>query len=114
PYDFKDSLTVEVTLSGTGIQSTVSRFKIAALKGNETARFNYTLPTTALDGDYRISMYVNPRLQPEQHYFNNIYEVPFKVSSRLHPILNVAFDGVHILDGELISPSPLISITVKD
>ncbi|MHC2993314.1 hypothetical protein OB13_17650, partial [Pontibacter sp. HJ8] len=114
PYAFRDSVVVEVTVTGAGIQPAVSQIKIEPLEGNKTAFFNFSMPTVALDGNYKISMYVNPRLQPEQQYQNNIYEVPFQVNSKLHPLLDVAFDGVHIMDGELVSPSPLISITMKD
>ncbi|GGG06515.1 hypothetical protein GCM10011323_09010 [Pontibacter amylolyticus] len=114
PYAFRDSITVEVTLTGERIEPRVSRFKIEALEGNKTATFNYTMPTTDLDGNYRLLMYVNPQFQPEQQYQNNIYEVNFAVKSKLHPIMDVAFDGVHIMDGELVAPSPLISITMKD
>ncbi|MCJ8164907.1 C25 family cysteine peptidase [Pontibacter sp. E15-1] len=111
---FRDSVVVEVNVTGDGIQPTVTRFKIKAVEANETVMFTYDMPTLALDGNYKVSLYVNPRVQPEQHYFNNIYEVGFSVKSKLHPVMDVAFDGVHILDGDLISPSPLISVTVKD
>lgn len=114
PYAFQDSVTVEVTLTGEGMEPRVSQFKIEALEGNKTATFNYTVSTTDLDGNYRLLMYVNPQLQPEQQYHNNIYEVNFAVKSKLHPIMDVAFDGIHIMDGELVAPSPLISITMKD
>ncbi|MBF8963091.1 hypothetical protein I0P70_07535 [Pontibacter sp. FD36] len=114
PYAFRDSITVEVTLTGEGIEPRISQFKIEALEGNKTAMFNYTMSSLELDGNYKLSMYVNPRLQPEQQFQNNIYEVNFAVQSKLHPIMDVAFDGVHIMDGELVAPSPLISITVKD
>ncbi|WP_299754416.1 C25 family cysteine peptidase [uncultured Pontibacter sp.] len=111
---FTDSLTVEVVLSGAGISATTSRFKIKPLGPNETVHFSHAVSTVELDGDYRISFYVNPRLVPEQEYTNNIYEVAFKVQSKLHPVMDVAFDGIHILDGDIVSPSPLISVTVKD
>ncbi|MFD3000529.1 C25 family cysteine peptidase [Pontibacter toksunensis] len=111
---FRDSLVVEVTLSGDGVQPAVSRFKIKPVAAGETVTFTYTSPTQELEGNYKLSMYVNPRLQLEQHYFNNIYEVSFSVKPKLHPIMDVAFDGVHILDGDLVSPSPVISVTLKD
>lgn len=79
-----------------------------------TENFEFNFSTLSLSGNYRLRINVNPRLQPEQHYFNNFFEVTFEVERKLHPIMDVAFDGVHILDGELVSPSPLISITVKD
>ncbi|MFT2009551.1 C25 family cysteine peptidase [Pontibacter sp. 13R65] len=111
---FKDSLTVEITVTGDGMQPTKSQLKIAPLAANQIAHFNYTMSTLALSGAYKVSIYVNPRILLEQQYYNNIFEVPFNVKPRLQPIVNVAFDGIHILDGELVSPSPLISITVKD
>ncbi len=114
PIAFSDSVTVEVTVTGEGIQPIVSRFKIEPLQGNATANFEFKMPTVSLSGNYKLSMYVNPRVLPEQQYFNNIFEETFSVKARLHPILDVAFDGVHILDGELVSSSPMISITVKD
>jgi flagellar hook assembly protein FlgD len=41
--------------------------------------------------------------------------MPFTViSDKTHPILDVAFDGVHIMDGDLVSPSPMIAITLND
>lgn len=114
PYAFRDSITVEVTVTGEGMEPKVSKFKIEALEGNKTAHFNYSMSTLDLGGSYKLSMYVNPQLQPEQQYQNNIYEVNFAVKSKLHPIMDVAFDGIHIMDGELVAPSPLISITMKD
>ncbi|GAB3526689.1 hypothetical protein GCM10027443_02190 [Pontibacter brevis] len=111
---FRDSVVVEVTLSGDGIQPSVSRFKIKPVAAGETVTFNRTISTQSLEGNYKLSMYVNPRLQLEQHYFNNIYEVNFGVKPKLHPIMDVAFDGIHILDGDLVSPSPVISVTLKD
>ncbi|OKL40169.1 putative type IX secretion system sortase PorU2 [Pontibacter flavimaris] len=111
---FTDSLTVEVVFTGSGVSTTTSTFKIKPVGPNETVYFTYPVSTAELDGDYRISIYVNPRLLPEQEYANNIYEVDFGVKSKLHPIMDVAFDGIYILDGDIVSPSPLISVTVKD
>ncbi|GAB3204443.1 hypothetical protein ABID22_002588 [Pontibacter aydingkolensis] len=111
---FSDSLTVEMTLTGEKSDPVVTRFKIKPVGPNEIVNFQYTMSTLQLEGEYKLNMFVNPRILPEQQYFNNIYEVNFKAKTRLHPILDVAFDGVHILDGELVAPSPLISITVKD
>lgn len=114
PTAFQDSVTVEVTLTGEKSDPVVSRFKIKPVGPNETVNFDYKMSTLALEGVYKLNMFVNPRVLPEQQYFNNVFEVNFRAKANLHPIMNVAFDGVHILDGELVSPSPLISVTVKD
>ena len=111
---FQDSVTVEVTVTGEKSDPIVKRFKIKPVGPNETVNFQFAMSTLQLEGEYKLNMFVNPRILPEQQYFNNVFEVNFKAKTKLHPILDVAFDGVHIMDGELVAPSPLISITVKD
>jgi flagellar hook assembly protein FlgD len=32
----------------------------------------------------------------------------------INPVLDVAFDGVHILNGDIVSPQPLITVSLKD
>ena len=59
---------------------------------------------------------VNPPFdQPEQYHFNNIGYLPLHVSGDLSdPNIDVTFDGVHILDGDIVSASPAIVIALKD
>jgi hypothetical protein len=53
--------------------------------------------------------------QPEQTHFNNLLRVPFNVGvDETNPILDVTFDGIHILNGEIVSPRPDILIALKD
>jgi hypothetical protein len=64
-------------------------------------------------------MEVNPvgdaNTQLEQVHFNNIAMVPFNVSTdKINPLLDVTFDGVHILDGDIVSAKPNILVTLKD
>jgi hypothetical protein len=66
-------------------------------------------------GNNLLQVYVNPRIQAEQNYANNILEIPYKVNrDNIHPVLDVAFDGIRIMDGDIVSPSPLITISLKD
>jgi flagellar hook assembly protein FlgD len=58
---------------------------------------------------------VNPRIAAELYYDNNLYQVNFNVlKDNANPILEVAFDGRQIMDGEIVSPSPLINIRLRD
>lgn len=59
---------------------------------------------------------VNPNNdQPEQYHFNNWAEIPFYVlTDKENPLLDVTFDGIHILDGDIVSAKPEIVITLKD
>ena len=66
--------------------------------------------------DFVVEVVVNPRLQPEQNYANNqlMLERFTVVNTNLPPTLDVAFDGRHILNGELVSPMPVINIELRD
>ena len=59
---------------------------------------------------------VNPQLQPEQYYFNNELRLPpiTIADTNVPPTLDVAVDGRHILNGELVSPTPTILVQLKD
>ncbi|MBP7075988.1 MAG: hypothetical protein KBB11_03005 [Bacteroidales bacterium] len=53
--------------------------------------------------------------QIEQHHFNNIAQKYFYVlSDEANPLLDVSFDGIHIMDGDIVSATPEILITLKD
>jgi len=70
-------------------------------------------------GNNILWIYVNPivnsKYQKEQHQFNNIGRFPFKVSKDItNPLLDVTFDGIRILNGDIISSKPNILITLKD
>ncbi|HRZ41154.1 MAG TPA: C25 family cysteine peptidase [Bacteroidales bacterium] len=53
--------------------------------------------------------------QPEQTHVNNIGERLFLITSDTrNPLLDVTFDGVHILDGDIVSARPMIEIQLND
>ncbi len=53
--------------------------------------------------------------QLEQYHFNNIgYRSFFVSKDNINPILDVTFDGVHIINRDIVSPKPLIVIKLKD
>jgi hypothetical protein len=53
--------------------------------------------------------------QPEQFHFNNYATFLLVVGDdRINPLLDVTFDGIHILDGDIISPRPEIIVKLKD
>ncbi len=63
-------------------------------------------PVNPATGDYD---------QLEQYHFNNLGQLRFNVNEdRINPILDVTFDGVHILDGDLISAKPEVLIRLDD
>jgi hypothetical protein len=78
-----------------------------------------TVSTTGYRGINELWLEVNPvgnvNSQLEQYHFNNVLMVPFTVGSdRINPLLDVTFDGMHIMDKDLVSGKPGILITLKD
>jgi len=77
------------------------------------------LNSTRLLGSNAIWISVNPlnhrHYQFEQHQFNNIARYPFKVKGDVtNPLLDVTFDGMRILNGDIVSARPHILISLKD
>jgi len=72
--------------------------------------------TRNLSGLNSLWVEVNPNFdQIEQYHINNIGEVPFYVlSDKVNPLLDITFDGQHILDGDIVSANPDIQIVLRD
>ena len=78
--------------------------------------------TQLLSGRNVLWVEVNPRPlgetahdQPEQTHFNNLLNVGFDVTrDEVNPLLDVSFDGIHIINGEIVSPQPEIRVVLKD
>lgn len=80
--------------------------------------FEYRFNTLGqhLEGNVNLVVEINPyNDQPEVHKFNNLYVQPFfVVVDRINPIMDVTFDGKHIMNGDIVSPNPEILIEVND
>ncbi len=114
---FRDSITVKFELIlGNNVVGSLLPVKIAPLRPDSIAWASIRLPVPQVTGDYRLRVTVNPGLmQPEQYEFNNTFETPFRVvNPNLAPLIDVAFDGQHILHGDIVAPAPIITISVRD
>ena len=117
-------------VSMSNMDSMLVRYSIVDLENNEIVsedrksplqmlssipdKFEYN--TQELDGLYQLRVEINPEKdQPEQFAFNNRGLINFLVrADDINPLLDVTFDGVRILDGDIISPSPMIKIALSD
>jgi flagellar hook assembly protein FlgD len=113
-----DSLAVRYTITN---QETLSQkvitTKIKSPLPKELIRFSINVPTIGLGGNNELKVFVNPPDQNIQEvlYENNIFLVNFEVQKdNSNPILEVAFDGRKIMDGEIVAPSPLVSVNLRD
>ncbi|HWZ23024.1 MAG TPA: hypothetical protein VNW06_10245, partial [Cytophagaceae bacterium] len=115
---FDDSLKVEITAkSGNGIivKDTIYIVHKDSLKPAQSFNFSYCLNTRGMSGNVTMRTFVNPNIQPEEYYSNNVIETYFEViQDKTPPVIDVTFDGVHIMNGDIVSPSPLITVTLND
>lgn len=94
-----------------------------SLRVGQVLRDTITFSSQGLGGVSSLWMEVNPYIsagssmtdQPEQQHFNNLLQIPFYVDEDdVNPILDVTFDGRHILNGDIIAPKSEVLITLKD
>ncbi|MEM1135325.1 MAG: C25 family cysteine peptidase [Bacteroidota bacterium] len=113
---FEDSLVVSYDVINQNTNQRITRYDtLGTLAANDSVSFSIKVPTKGIAGTNTLNVFVNPRLLPEQIYENNIQEEQFIVSAdTINPLLDVLFDGIRIMDGDIVAPSPLISINIKD
>lgn len=114
-YDFNDTLKVKYTITNKTKGASSEMVKLTKLKQDSVVTFCYKFSTKGLSGTNVLQSYVNPKILKEEYYNNNIVEMSFTVERDVtQPILDVVFDGTHIMDGDIVSPSPMITVTLND
>jgi hypothetical protein len=116
PFSF-DSLKVSMIITDhNNVKHVLPILKHRPLAGNDTLHIKYVIDTKAFPGINNLYVEVNPdNDQPEQYSFNNfIYNKFFVTHDSLNPLLDVTFDNVHILNNDLVSAHPDITIKLKD
>jgi hypothetical protein len=86
------------------------------LISGDTILVSATIDTRYLPGLNTLYVMVNPdNDQPEQYLYNNFIYKDFKVNEdKYNPLLDVTFDGVHILNRDIVSSKPGILVKLKD
>ncbi|MCE3277971.1 MAG: hypothetical protein K0S44_162 [Bacteroidetes bacterium] len=120
-YTFNDSLLVTYWIEDANRINHPLQDK---MKKNLFAPSEVIIDTIRVNtSDYPGSNYlwieVNPtgqtRSQLEQYHFNNITKIPFYIDiDKINPLLDVTFDGIHILNNDIVSAKPNIIISLKD
>lgn len=107
-YSLFDKITREILDQGT--------WKYKPLKPDSFFMIKYKHPTVGLKGPYGLQITVNSQYQqPEKTLVNNSSLINFFVTRDImKPVLNVTFDGRHIIDGDIVSANPFILITSTD
>ncbi|GIV34333.1 MAG: hypothetical protein KatS3mg031_1868 [Chitinophagales bacterium] len=113
-----DSLLVKYTLLSTGKSPVVEYVRYDSLRALQTMQLNWSFNTDCdcLGELNTLIIEANPdNDQPEQFHYNNIGILTFGMGrDKINPILDVTFDGIHIMDGDIVSARPEIQIMLKD
>jgi Peptidase family C25 len=112
-----DSLTTLFTITDqNNVTHTIPIPKGKALISGDTMTINYTINSLNYPGNNTLYVMVNPNnAQPEQYLYNNfIYQNFYVKADNTDPLLDVTFDGVHILNRDLVSAKPHILVRLTD
>lgn len=115
-YDF-DSVTIKVTVTdNNNVPHTITVPKQKAIVSGDTITISLELPSKEYIGNNTLYVEVNPdNGQYEQYHFNNFLYRDFYVKpDNTNPFLDVTFDGIHILNRDIVSAKPHIQIRLKD
>lgn len=128
PLDFKiafknvsevpfDSLKIKLVITDkNNVPNIIPVPRQIPLSPDSTLTLSTTINTTNFAGVNNLFVYFNPDFdQAEQYLFNNFAYKNFYVRpDSLNPLLDVTFDGAHILNKDIIQPKPHILVKLKD
>jgi len=112
-----DSLKVSLVITDrNNVPNIVPIPRQRPLISGDSIVISTTIDSRKLPGLNNLYVNFNPNNdQPEQYLFNNFGYKNFYVKpDSLNPLLDVTFDGVHILNKDIVSPKPRILIKLKD
>lgn len=112
-----DSLKLKLILTDqNNVPTEITLPRKKALIAGDTLVVSHTIDTRNLPGKNALYLMVNPdNDQPEQLLFNNfVFKDFFVKPDQYKPWLDVTFDGVHILNRDIVSARPHILIQLKD
>ena len=117
-YNFLDSIQVNWKLTNVTTNK-VENFtkKFPALKAGESFDFSIEFNSIGKAGKTSVEVFANPMIQREQTFKNNQLDVAsyFVVEGdNSTTLLDVNFDGIYIMDGDIVSPNVLITALLKN
>ena len=112
-----DSIKVKISIiDNNNVTHILSIPRQKLLVSGDTIALKYDIDTRNYPGANTLRVDFNPdNDQPEQYHFNNFLYRNFYVKpDKYNPLLDVTFDGVHILNRDIVSARPHIIIKLKD
>jgi hypothetical protein len=116
PWPF-DSLRVRCyVLDQNNVQHNIDLPKVKPLVSGDTVKVLFQVDTKYFPGLNVFYIEVNPNFdQPEQYHFNNfVFRNVYVRPDLKNPLMDVTFDGIHILNRDIVSSKPHIQIKLTD
>ncbi len=116
PYPMDSMLVRYRLIDKNNVQHEILSKKYKKLIGNDTLIADLEFNPAQFLGKNTLFVEANPdNNQPEQYHPNNLGYIPFTVvGDNANPLLDVTFDGIHILDKDIVSAKPFIKATMVD
>lgn len=112
-----DSMLVKFSVNkADGTNEVLGTKRFGKLPAEDTIVASFTFNPKNLLGMNTFIIEANPfNDQPEQFHPNNLGYFDFFVKKDdINPVIDVTFDGVHILDRDIVSAKPMIKIMLRD
>ncbi|HTD94660.1 MAG TPA: C25 family cysteine peptidase [Chitinophagaceae bacterium] len=112
-----DSLKVKLSITDKqNVENIIPIPRQKNLVAGDTVKIRVPIDTKAFSGHNTLFIDFNPdEDQPEQSLFNNYaFRNLYVRPDSLNPLLDVTFDGVHILNKDIVSSKPAILVKLKD
>ncbi len=112
-----DSLKVKFAITdNNNVENIIPVPNQKALVAGDTIKLNVSIDTRSLSGPNTVFINFNPDgAQPEEYLLNNYaFRKLYVVPDSLNPLMDVTFDGTHILNRDIVSSKPAILIKLSD
>ncbi len=105
-----------IIIDRNNIPRTIDIPKRKSLPAGDTLILSYSIDSRNYPGSNTLGIDFNPdNDQPEQYHYNNVLFKEFFVrADNFHPLLDVTFDGIHILNKDIVSSKPNIVVKLTD
>lgn len=116
-HAFSDSMKVKMIITDNkNVPHVIPLPQHKKLMPGDTILVRYTFDSRDFVGNNTMYVFVNPDgEQPESFLYNNyFYKNFFVMDDNIRPVMDVTFDGVHILNNDIVSSRPNVLVKLKD
>ncbi|NUN71059.1 MAG: hypothetical protein HUU02_15265, partial [Bacteroidetes bacterium] len=111
-----DSVVVQLKSTTAGIDQILKQQRYLRIPAGDSVLFQYQLNTRSKAGNHSFTFEIDPQDSlAEQTRENNSVTIPYTVSAdTLRPVIQVTFDGLPVLNGDLVARRPLVLMRFTD